>query len=84
MHLLDRVADVLGCMQAVVNQNATNDEDAFLGLYLAAHIARERSSARLDVPRCQHGGKRALQSSCGGSDHIVKRGGARFFHRGGI
>jgi hypothetical protein len=40
--------------------------------------------ARLDVPRCQRGGKRALQSSCGGSDHIINRSGARFFDCCGI
>ena len=84
MHLLDRVVDVLGCFQPMVNENAANDENTVLGLHLAADIARERSLAGLDVPRCQRGRKRALQSSCGGSDHIINRGGARFFELGRI
>ena len=84
MHLLDRAADILASFQAMVNENATNDEDAVLGLHLAAHIAGKCPLARLDVPRCQRGGKRALQSSCSGSDHIINRSGARFFDCCGI
>lgn len=68
----------------MVDENATDDEDAVLGLHLAAHVARERASAGLDVPRCQRGGKRALQSSGRGRHYVVERRGARLFDGGGI
>jgi hypothetical protein len=84
MHFLDRVADILGRGQAMADKNPTNDEDAIFGLHLAAYVAGERSPAGLDIPRCQRGGKRALQSSCRGCNHVVEGGGARLFDGGGI
>lgn len=84
MHFLDRVADVLGRDQAMVDKNATNDEDAVFRLHLAAYVAGERSPACPDVPRCQRGGKRALQSSCRGCDHVVEGSGPRFLDGGRI
>lgn len=60
IHFFDPVADVLRSDQAMVDENATNDENAVLGLYLATHVARECLLSRLDIPHCQRGGKRAL------------------------
>jgi len=84
MHFLDCVADVLGRGQAMADENATNDEDAIFGLHLAAYVAGERPPACPDVPRCQRGGKRALQSSRRGCDHIVEGSGAGLFDGSGI
>ena len=58
--ILDRVARVLGRHQAMVYQDAANDEDAFLRFHLATHVAGEGPSTCLNLPRCQRGGKRAL------------------------
>jgi hypothetical protein len=79
MHFFDRIADVLRGGQAMVNENATNDENAVLSLDLAAHVAGERSLSGLDIPRCQRGGKGALQSSGRGGHYVIQRGRARFF-----
>jgi hypothetical protein len=79
MYFFDRVADVLRGRQAMVNENATNDENAVLSLDLATHVAGECSLSGPDIPRCQRGGKGALQSSGRGRHYIIKRGRARFF-----
>jgi hypothetical protein len=79
MHFFDRAADVLRGGQAMVNEKATNDENAFFSLDLATHVARECSLSGPDIPRCQRGGKGALQSGGCGRHHIIKRGRARFF-----
>ena len=60
MHFFDRAADVLRSDQAMVDENATNDENAILNLYLATNVARECPLSCLDIPHCQRGGKRAL------------------------
>ena len=84
MHFFDRVEDVLRGGQAMVNEEAPNDENAVLRLDFATHVAGERSLSGLDIPRCQRGGKGALQSSRRGRHDIIKRGRARFFDRSRI
>jgi hypothetical protein len=81
MHFFDRAADVLRGGQTMVDENTTNDENAVLSLHLATHVAGERSLSGLDIPRCQRGGKGALQSGSRGSDYVIQRGRARFFDR---
>jgi hypothetical protein len=79
MHFFYRVAEVFRSRQAVVDENAANDENAVLSFDLASHVAGERSLSGLDIPRCQRGGKGALQSSRRGRHYIIERGRARFF-----
>ncbi len=81
---LDHVADVLWYPQPMVDENSTNDEDAVIGLYFAAYVAGKRPSACLDIPRCQRGGKGALQSGRCGGNNVIDRRGARLLYRGGI
>ena len=82
--VLDYVAHILGRGQSMVNENSTNNQDAVLGFHLAAHVAGECSLPRLDVPRCQRGGKRALQSSGRGRNDVIERSGARFLDGGRV
>ncbi len=58
--ILDRVTRLLGRYQTMMNQDAANDQDAFLRLHLATHVTGECPSTCLNLPRCQRGGKRAL------------------------
>ena len=81
---LNHVTDLLWYCQSMVDENPTNDEDAVFGFYFAAYVARECPFARLDVPRCQRGGKRALQSGRRGCNYVVERRGARFLDGGGV
>ena len=79
VHFFDRVADVLSGGQAMVDENAANDENAVLRLDLTTHVAGQCSLSCLDIPRCQRGGKGALQSGGRGRDDIIQRGRARLF-----
>jgi hypothetical protein len=84
MHFFDRVADLLWRGQAMVDEKTTNDKNAILSLYLATHVAGECSLSCLDIPRCQRGGKGALQSGSRGGHYIIERGRTRFFDRSRI
>jgi hypothetical protein len=44
----------------MMDEDAPNNKDAFLGFHLAAHFTAEYPSACFDIPRCQRGGKCAL------------------------
>jgi len=44
----------------MVDEDASNHQDAILGFDLAPHVAAECPSACLNIPRCQRGGKCAL------------------------
>lgn len=63
----------------MVDEDAPNHQNILLGLDLAAHVTTECPSACFDIPRCQRGGKGALESSGSGGNHVVDRGGAWFF-----
>ena len=47
----------------MLDEDAANHKDAFLGFDLAAHVAAECPSACLDIPRCQRGGKCACSQA---------------------
>ena len=60
MDLLDHAANVFGRYQPVANENPANDKHAILGFHLATYVALQSPLTRLDLPRCQRGGKCAL------------------------
>ena len=60
VHFFDDTTNVLRNREAVVNEDSPNHQDSLLGLHLAPHVAAEGTAARLDIPRCQRGGKCAL------------------------
>ncbi len=57
----------------MADKDAANHKHTVLSLHLTTHIADKCPLARLDVPRCQRGGKGALQSGRGSGNHIVQR-----------
>ena len=55
--------------------NSSDDEHTALILNLAYGFGSETAIACRNVARLQRAPKRAGQSTCGGSHHIIKRGG---------
>jgi len=84
VHFLNHAPHVLWNRNVMADKNAANHKHSVLGLHLTAHIAHQCPSAGLDIPRCQRGGKSALQSSGGGGDHVVYRCRARFLNGGWV
>jgi hypothetical protein len=60
VHFFDDTTNIPRNREAVVNEDSPNHQDSLLGLHLAPHVAAEGTAARLDIPRCQRGGKCAL------------------------
>jgi hypothetical protein len=81
MHFRNDVMNGFWNHDPVVNEDSPNHQDSFLDLHLASHFAAEGAAPCLDIPRCQRGGKCALQSSCRGGYHVVDRRRSRFFDR---
>jgi len=84
MGLLDHTADVIGRCHSMVNEDPANDKHAVLSFHFATHIARQSSATCLNVPRCQRGGKRALQSGRCCRDYVVERSRVRLLDIGGV
>src|SRR5712692_4201047 len=68
----------------MVDENPANDEYAILGFHLATHFTCQSPATCFDLPRCQRGGKRALQSGRCGRDYVVERSGARLLYVGRV
>lgn len=62
-----------------MDEDTPNHQNSLFSLHLAADIAAKCPPACFDVPRCQRGGKRALQSSTGSGDYVIDGRRPRFF-----
>jgi hypothetical protein len=81
VHFLDSIADVFWHGHTMVNEKAADNQNAVFCLNLAPHVADKSSPAGLYIPRCQRGGKCALQSSRSGGHYVVERRGTRLLDR---
>lgn len=77
MHALGNLPLLLVDLEIVRHMNSSDDEHTALFLNLAYGFGSEASIACRNTPRLQRAPKRASQSTCGSSHHIVKRGGVR-------
>ncbi len=68
----------------MVNEDPANDQYAILGFHLATYFTGQSPTTGFDLPRCQRGGKSALQSGPGGRDYVVERSRARLLDVGGV
>ncbi len=73
VHFLNHAPHVPWNRKPMADKDAANHKHTVLSLHLTTHIADKCPLARLDVPRCQRGGKGALQSGRGSGNHIVQR-----------
>lgn len=75
MDALSNLPFLLVDLEIVRHMNSSDDEHTALLLNLAYGFGSETAIACRNVARLQRAPKRAGQSTCGGSHHIIKRGG---------
>ena len=75
VHALDGLVDILIGREAEAHMNPANHQHPFFGFDLAGHLSAQGAAACVDLARLQRAPEGPEQSTGGGGDDVVERGG---------